>query len=181
MICPWWSHVGCFESANVCLPSASDLQGVSVLWSHWALRWGWLVDNSHGPSFYPFLKGCNIPFLPVTGDFPWLPWLFRYDGEWNGNCISQFPQHPGMHLIGSHGFVYVQGPQMVSSLIFCDSEGNFIPPVPALKFRNLRDVKSDYQWKWGKKTYWVRQPCSCQLSLVLLSCLWGQRAGWGEQ
>lgn len=44
--------------------------------------------------------------------------IFKYDGEWFGNCISQFSQHSGMHVIRSHRLMHVQVPQMAMNLIF---------------------------------------------------------------
>ena len=48
--------------------------------------------------------------LPVGGNFAGLPGLLKYDGEWPGHFIRQFPLDPQMHLIGSHGFVHLQVP-----------------------------------------------------------------------
>lgn len=39
--------------------------------------------------------------------------FLKYDGEWLGNYISQFPQAHKMHQFGSHGLVYVEVPQEV--------------------------------------------------------------------
>lgn len=47
---------------------------------------------------------------------------------------------PGMHLVGFHGLVYIQVPQVVSNLIFCYHGKALISPVPTLRFRDLRDV-----------------------------------------
>lgn len=52
--------------------------------------------------------------------------------------INQFPQDSGMHLTGSHGHVW--------GGFKCDLPqqwGDFIPPVPAPKFRAWRDVEKD--------------------------------------
>ena len=45
---------------------------------------------------------------------------------------SQFPQDPGVYLIGSHGLIYDPVPQMSSNLIF-------ISLVPSLRFRDFKD------------------------------------------
>jgi len=45
-----------------------------------------------------------------------------------------------MHLIRSHEFVYVHVPQVVSNLIFSYDGWDFIPPVPDLGFRDLRNL-----------------------------------------
>lgn len=57
-----------------------------------------LLENGH----------CVSLFL-LYGDFAWLPWLLKYDGEWLGNNIHHFPQEPVVHLIMSHGLVYCSG------------------------------------------------------------------------
>lgn len=45
-----------------------------------------------------------------------------------------------MHLVGSHGLLYVQVLQVLSKLIFSCDGRDFIPPVSALRFRDLQDV-----------------------------------------
>lgn len=45
-----------------------------------------------------------------------------------------------MHLIGSHGLLYVQVPQVVFTLIFTYNGWDFISLTPAFRFRRLRDV-----------------------------------------
>lgn len=45
-----------------------------------------------------------------------------------------------MHLIGSHGILYVQVPQMDLNLIFSCDGWNLIDLVPALRFRDLTDL-----------------------------------------
>lgn len=59
--------------------------------------------------------------------------------QWFGNIICQFHYKPGMPLIRSQGLLYVQVPQVISNLIFYSGK-NFIPSIPALMFRSLRDV-----------------------------------------
>ena len=44
-----------------------------------------------------------FPFFLVTGDFALQPQLFRYDGDWLGSYIRQFPQDSGVHPIGYRG------------------------------------------------------------------------------
>lgn len=124
--------------------------------------------------FTPFKNGCAIPISLVTRVFAWLLWLFKYDGEWLGNYIIQFPQDPGMYLIGSHGLVYIQVPQVVLNLIFSYSWRDLISPVPALRFRDLREVGGEITIEnWGKKT--VEYLSLLHVSCQQLSChlLWG--------
>jgi len=45
-----------------------------------------------------------------------------------------------MHLVRSHGLVYVQVPQVVSNLSVSYNGKDLVHPVPALRFRDLRDV-----------------------------------------
>ncbi|NWS08267.1 CTNA2 protein, partial [Motacilla alba] len=44
-----------------------------------------------------------------------------------GNCISQFPQGSGVHLVGSHGLVHVCLPQLVSNPITLSAGGSLLP------------------------------------------------------
>lgn len=44
-----------------------------------------------------------------------------------------------MQLVQSHGLVYVQVHQVASKLTSCNGS-DFVAPVPALRFRDLRDV-----------------------------------------
>ncbi|KAK4806815.1 hypothetical protein QYF61_005611 [Mycteria americana] len=76
----------------------------------------------------------------------------RYDGVWLGNYICQFPQDPGVHLLESNGLVYLQVPQVVSNLNFSYEGRDFVPPVPALRFGDLRDVGREITTEnWGNK------------------------------
>ena len=112
-----------------------------------------------------FKNGYYIPFSPVTEDFPWLPWLFRYDSKCLSNYTCQFPQDPGMHLIGSHGIVNVM---VVSNMIFYYNGRDFVSPVPTLRFKDLILNKN-----WDEKSCWVPQLFPCLLSIILLSYILG--------
>ena len=80
-----------------------------------------------------------------------------------------------MHLIGSHGLVYVQVPRVVSNSTFSYNGMDFIPPAPALRFRGLRDVVREITIEnQGKKSCWVPQPSPCWLSPVFPSHLSGR-------
>lgn len=127
--------------------------------------WGWLLSSSHGGPFYRFKNTCDVSVFLVTGDFPWLPWLFKYNREWVSNCISQFLQKFGMHLVSPMQLC------MFRLLCFTSDGRYFIPTILAWRFRALRNVRKEITNKnWGKN-YWVSQPSPCWLSLVLLSYL----------
>ena len=59
-----------------------------------------------------------------------------------------------MNLVSSRGLVYVQVPYMVSNLIFSYDKQDFVPPVPAVRFGDLRDVAREIASEnWGKKMW----------------------------
>lgn len=70
--------------------------------------------------------------FPVTGDWILLPWLLELDGEWLGNYICQLSHYPGMHLIKSHGLVYIKIPKLFSNPDISKEEIDFINPSPGL-------------------------------------------------
>lgn len=77
-----------------------------------------------------------FPFLEsLETYFDWHDFSYK----WLSDCICQFLQDLVMHLVGSHRFVYVQVPHVVSNLISYN-ERDFIPSVPALMFMDLTDV-----------------------------------------
>lgn len=64
-----------------------------------------------------FKNGHNIPFFPVAGDFTWVPWLFKDDGEslsfyksWNfvllGVCIQKmFMEFEHLNIFSYYYFI----------------------------------------------------------------------------
>ena len=127
---------------------------------------GWYFTGS---SFLPFLKmSVMLPFIPVTRDFTWLPWLFKYHLEWLGDYTSQFPQDSGMHLIGIHRLVDDQVPQVVTNLIFTHSGRGIAFLITSFWTVCLRAVwwavtREDQ----GKKSCWLSQSSPC---LLLSAC-----------
>lgn len=62
-----------------------------------------------------------------------------------------------MQLVQSHGLVYVQVHQVASKLISCNGS-DFVAPVPALRFRDLRDVGrviTSENWDKKKKVFHI--------------------------
>lgn len=85
--------------------------------------------------FAHFKHGCNVsPFL-FTGDFAWLPWMLKYDGERLGNFIIKFSQNSGMHwspwtCIYSYSSAVLLLdllPQMFSNWTFSCDGSTFLP------------------------------------------------------
>lgn len=104
-------------------------------WSYQAQRQGWLVRDSQGPPFLSFLKmGVIVAFFQSLGDFTWVPLLLKYDREWDGNYICQFPQDHWFSWIYIHSSFSI-----VSNLIFCDG-WEFILPIPALRLFHFRGL-----------------------------------------
>ena len=106
MILPWGSHVCCrYSPVPVFCMLRNNFQEDLF---HDLTRHRCEADWSVGPRvlLITFFKNeCDIVFSPVTGDFAWPPWIFKYDEEQLNNYICQLTWDSGMHLAGSHGFV----------------------------------------------------------------------------
>lgn len=96
---------------------------------------------------FSFLKNrSDVYFFPSTRDFTWQPRLFKYDVEWFVSHISQFLQHPGVHIIQSHRFVHIQTNGAVSDLLCSYSERNLAPPDPSWRFRDMERLTVSEGW-----------------------------------
>lgn len=117
---------------------------------------------------FPFFKnGSDISLLPVTGDFSWQPWLFRYDGEWFGHHNSQFLQDPGRHVIGLHRLEHTQSHEAVSGRSALTLWGILLSPISARRFKDMTDEGSNCQLTLRQITCWASQPSPCLLKPVL--------------
>lgn len=119
-----------------------------------------------------FLNKSDTPVLLVTGDFTWLPRLFKCDGEWYSNKICQVPEH-----------AFFEGVPCMCE--YSSFSGGLKPDllqrqrlgfsVSALRFENLGDtrrVKWVYQWKLpilGRKIFPNRQWKRLQKKRVILT------------
>lgn len=65
----------------------SALKDLFVPWSSQAQGWGWQFRRISLSTF--FKMGAMFPFFACN--FLWLPWLFKYHGEWLDNHIHQVP------------------------------------------------------------------------------------------
>lgn len=91
---------------------------------------------------------CNIPLFPVTRDFTWMPWLFKYHREWPSDRISQLSQDFGIHLIRSCSGSL--GGHQLGLILQCEKLGS---PSPCLEVHSLD--------RCGKRG------CQCKLSMYL--------------
>lgn len=107
--------------------------------------------------------GSMFPFL-ITGNLPWLPWLFKSHQEWLGNYISQFPQDCEMCLMDLLMFRF-----MVINLIFTFNERDFAPPVSILLSIHTRGMGIEVALEDGWKLSWVAQ-LSPPLLLPVFQC-----------
>lgn len=127
-----------------------------------------------GSCFLPFFKMGTVSLFPFTRVFP--DCHDKYNAEWLGNCISQFPQDPGMHLVGSHGLVCTQVLLMVmnqsSPMTGGTSYLQLLPWGSGLEICGKRDFHCKIE---AKRNCWAPKPFPCQLSLVLLCYLSGWR------
>lgn len=89
-ICPLQSHVAASDHLPVILTPWHSFQE-DVIHDFIRHRNIWLVDGAQGPIFTLLEIRCDISLFLVTGDFAWLPWLYKYDGEKLSNYICQFP------------------------------------------------------------------------------------------
>lgn len=87
----------------------AEFLGGTVPWPSQAQRGGCQGDDSQGIFLSTLFKhGYNVSPLPVSGDFPWLPSLFKCHGEWFGNSVGQLPEDSGTHPISPNPITYIQ-------------------------------------------------------------------------
>jgi len=108
---------------------------------------------------------CPLSPFPVNRDFIWQPWLFKYDGEWLGNHISQFLQDPRMHIVWLCRFILSQPHEAISNSY---SGRDFATPSPLVEVQgHERYGKPGSQWRPKQKPHWIPQPSPCLLKPVL--------------
>lgn len=117
----------------------------------------------------------------------WTTRLFKYHGEWPGNCIGQFPQDSGMQVIKSHILDCVHNcVHVVRNWIFCYSERNFPTSVAILLSLYWKDEgRESASEDWRRKKAWsmsaFSSPIVTGLSFLLTmgTCpLWLAFSGW---
>lgn len=112
--------------------------------------------------------------FPVTRDFTWLPWLFKYHQVW----LSDYNQSTSsglMHLIETHRLVDIQVPRTDMSLTLAYSRRGITPSHSTFWIIHSRALcRAVVSKDWDKKNCWITQPSTCPLLLGCLCCTLGR-------